>query len=214
LILALDRSSSRTTEELAADLEVLSQVIDSLRYGDQVVLLDVYSRGRTGGSRPWVETIQPAAPWDTATARGRRELEDVKRDVKAEAERVVSTRTNRAPGTDLFATFATVSELRQEAGGRSTVLLLFSDMLHVAGSVNMERMERMPPPNWLRQQQEQGILPPLDGICVSAVGPDPLTAHGQAVFKFWQDYFAAAGAFLDRSRYRKIATQADGLVCS
>jgi hypothetical protein len=117
-------------------------------------------------------------------------------------------------GTDLFATLHTVSDLARGAPSDRISLLLLSDMLQCTRELCIEKPDQQVPGNaWIDAQRRQGTLPELPRVCVAAVGTDASSAHGVQVRDFWIAYFRAAGARLDRERWRHVVANANAVLC-
>jgi hypothetical protein len=101
----------------------------------------------------------------------------------------------------------------RDAGSRPTQLVLLSDMLQSAHGVEMSRADGVPPAGWVESQAASGLLPRLDGSCVTVVGADATSANGVAVRDFWKKYLEASGASLPEANYRLIATGEAALGC-
>jgi hypothetical protein len=115
--------------------------------------------------------------------------------------------------TDILTTLHLASESMRDANGRSTTILLLSDMLQSSYGIEMERPARMPAPKWVSQQKQIGLIPNFAGACVVVVGADSTTGLGVKVRRFWQEYFAAAGGTLREEEYRATPPQARRHLC-
>jgi hypothetical protein len=208
VLVAIDRSASRSAKELLADRALMDKVVERLSYGDRVAVLDVCESGRKETCRPWTRTMaerHPGRPARTDSLMLVASRQDVSDFI---GQLLKDSSAAKLRGTDLLASFHNVSDLVHEVHSSAT-LVVFSDMLQAAGGVNMT-----PPHVPDTAMIGDKLNPPsLNGLCVSVVGADPSTPHGQKVLSFWTAYFACAGARFSADRYRRFATRAEPLLC-
>lgn len=210
-IVAVDLSGSLTPEELRRHQQLVGAVIEGLSFDDRLVLLAIRTDGARDDSRTW-KTIMPGARNPSRPlSREERQLEQA----KAEAHDIAGAlfRSPPAPGTDIFATLHAAADFIREAGESRPSLLILSDMLQCTGGVCMENAGGVPGESWIERQQERGLLPSLDGVCVSIVGGDASTPQGVNVRDFWGMYLTQAGARFDVGRYRYQASSVRSLEC-
>jgi hypothetical protein len=215
LIVALDLSGSQSEARRNAARQALDRAIEGLGYGDRVVLLQVHQRAAAEDNAiRWAETAPLPPDGRAPTSLDRERLEAVKKAAHAVARSIFENEAaGRIPTTDLLATLHIAAEYVRDSGQRPTSLLLLSDMLQSAHGIEMSRPGGVPSADWLAQQQAAGLVPGLDGVCVSVVGADATTPNGLSVRTFWLRYFAMAGATLEERNYRLIATDASALTC-
>ena len=206
IIVALDLSGSQTAGRREQARRTLDMVIDNLRYGDRLVLLQVHQRGAAEeGAQRWSETVPAVAGEPTTLDRER--LDAVKEAARSVGETLFARDSaGLLPTTDLMATLHIAAEYVRDAGARSTNIVLLSDMLQSAHDIEMTRS--VPGEAWIEQQRSAGVLPRLEGACVSVIGADATTPTGVAVREFWKKYIAAAGTALPDQNYRLLATEA------
>ena len=207
----VDRSASRTPQEIAGDRQLLADIIGELGFGERIVVLQVHHAGRSDGARRWVsEMPMPADPFNP-TPVDRQSLNRTRSAAAlAATELFDSTRPNR---TDLIATLFDVADMIRGSQTPHPRIIMLSDMLHSTREMDMENADAVPADEWLSERKRQGLLPDLVDACVVAVGGDRSTETGARVFRFWQDYFAAAGAELKPANYRYSAMGGRGLRC-
>jgi hypothetical protein len=210
-VVAVDLSTSLTAAERASHEALLHALANSLDFGDRLVLLQANASGVRNSAPPRVVSVP--------MPRGRKPLQrdESARDLARQtADRYVTTlfRSPPSTGTDLFATLYTAGEqVREGGGGAPTMLVILSDMLQCAGGVCMERQDGVPDSAWVAARMARGVVPSLDGVCVTVVGADATTPHGVRVREFWRHYFRAAGAAFSPARYMHGATSPATLRC-
>lgn len=210
-IVAIDLSGSLTPEELRRHHQLVGSVIDRLSFEDRLVLLAIRTEGARDDSRTWKTVMPGARNPSRPLGRERRQLEQA----KAEAHDIAQAlfRSPPKPGTDLFATLHAAGDFIREAGQGRPSLLILSDMLQCAGGICMERSGGVPRSGWIERQKAQGLLPSLDGVCISVVGGDASTPQGVQVREFWARYLTEAGARFAPERYRYQASDIRSLDC-
>jgi hypothetical protein len=212
IIVALDLSGSQTAARRAQARSTLGMVIDNLQYGDRLVLLQVHQNAAAeDGAQRWNETVP--VPDGEPTTLDRERLDAVKQAARSVGETLFARDSaGMLPTTDLFSTLHIAGEYVRDGGPRSTTIVLLSDMLQSAHAVEMS--QAVPDASWIEQQRASGVLPRLDGACVTVIGADATTANGVAVREFWQKYFASAGASLPEQNYRLISTDSSLPACN
>jgi len=215
VIVALDLSGSQRPEHLTRARATLDLVIDELRFGDRIVLLQVHQRSAAEGDAVrWTETAPAPDGGRPPTSLDRERLEAVRQATRSVARAIFEDASaGRLATTDLFSTLHIAGEYVRDAGQRPTALLLLSDMLQSAHGIEMARRGGVPDAEWIETQAQAGLLPRLAGVCVSVVGADATTADGVAVREFWKSYLDRSGATLPERNYRLIATEGGLLGC-
>lgn len=213
LIAVVDLSDSVTPAEVTRHRELLKTFAEGLSYGDRLVVVVAHERGLKKATPTALSDMPRAKNPAHATASEERALKVSRYLAVQSVERLFASPA--VPGTDLFASLHTAADYVRDAGSRPSSVLMLSDMLQcVNGGLCIERPGTVPANGWIQNQQEQGILPDLSGVCMAAVGADPSTPHGVRVRQFWQDYFQATGASFDIQRYRNSVTQPATLRCT
>ncbi len=209
-VVVVDLSGSISAQERGSNEQLLTEFTRTLTYGDRLVVMEAHAQGRKDTRPPLVLEL-------SETEFGGEPTED---DESTKSQTVARFQPRiqevlaapEAGGTDLFATFHSVSDRIIQASDRTTTLVLMSDMLQCAGGLCMED-GAVPDPAYITSLQASGMLPDLRGTCVVVVGADPATPVGQRVREFWIAYFEAAGAELRRERYSYQMTSARNLAC-
>jgi hypothetical protein len=207
----IDRSGSRTAHEIAGDRQLLADIIGELGFGERVVVLQVHHEGRSDGARRWTSEMPLPTNPNGPTPVDRQSLNRTRSAAAlAATELFDSVRANR---TDLVATLFDVADVMRGSDGSRSRIIMLSDMLQSTRELDMENGGADRAEAWLGERKRQGMLPDLGGACVVVVGGDRSTATGARAFRFWQRYFAAAGAELKPSNYRYTAMGGRGLRC-
>ena len=207
----IDRSGSRTPQEIAGDRQLLADIIGAMGFGERIVVLQVHHSGRSDDARRWASEMPTPADPAASTPVDRQSLNRTRSAAAlAATELFDSVRPNR---TDLFATLFDVSDVIRGSPPSRPRIIVLSDMLQSTPEMNMENGGIATMDAWLRERKEQGLLPDLERACVVVIGGDRSTERGARVFRFWREYFSAAGAELKPGNYRYTAMGASGLRC-
>ncbi len=208
-IILLDVSASRPSAMIRQGEQYVYTIIDQMSYGDRILLLQMYEENVREAKEPLVLLLKQGA-----TSLSLDPEEDLNRDRKGlkETAHIYFSRAdaNRAPHTDILTTLSVVSEHISHTSKNELVIL--SDMLQSDRVWEFEHLQRMPHANWIQERKEQGLIRPLGGACVLAVGADPSSHEGVVVRDFWQKYFTESNATLATQNYRSTAPS-DGSVC-
>jgi hypothetical protein len=209
-VVAVDLSTSLTPTERAHHETLLKALAADLDYGDQLVLVKAHAAGVRDTS-----TVRTVSMPELRGSRPLQQEKDALGLQRQTAEMAVTSLFKNAPthGSDLFATLHSAGERARENNGKRKVLFVLSDMLQCAGSVCMERADGLRDSAWIAVQKQEGLVPPLDQVCVSVVGADASTSHGVKVRQFWNDYFRTAGASFSPNRYMHSASSPAVLRC-
>lgn len=213
VIILVDRSASRQPHMLAEGKRFIADIVNTLTYGDEIVLIEMHQGSATEDVRRWSASIPALEDPAFESIRDEQRRSGVRQGAMAVVEEFFEGDA-RAANTDILSTLQVAAEYVRDAGGRRTILLILSDMLQSANGIEMERQRRMPEPGWLEAQRVAGLLPALDGVCVAVIGADATTPDGAAVKRFWQDYFTAVGARLSDGNYRIVPPGAGAIGCS
>ena len=211
-IVAVDLSTSMDAPARAAHEKLVYALVDNLDFGDQLILLKVHDNGVRSGVAMKSITA-PVLTGSKATTGKKNAL----RLTRQTANLYVSTLFKGDPvvGSDILATLHTAANLAAgSATGSRTELLILSDMLHCAAPVCMDPPKAVPDSSWIEARKQQGLIRPLDHVCVSVVGADDSTLEGVRVREFWRRYFQAAGADFSPDRYVHTASPTGIARCS
>jgi len=198
-IVAVDLSTSMDSMARATHEKVLHALVDSLGFGDRLVLLTVHEKGVKSGAA--MKSVAAPVLTGSKPTTGKKHALRLTRQT---ANLYVSTLFKGDPvvGSDILATLHTAANLAAgSASGSRTELLILSDMLHCAAPVCMDPPKAVPDSSWIEARKQQGLIRPLDHVCVSIVGADDSTLEGVRVRDFWRLYFQAAGADFSPTRY-------------
>lgn len=201
LVFVYDRSLSMKGHELEHARELTRERLRDLDHGDRIVALELLRHALDEEPIRWSQQV-PAREFAGRSLPG--DSVSRARFIRDASEYIVrfSDPEGRSEinGTDILSTLHLVaSELRADPGAHAT-LYLFSDMLQASTVLNMER-GYIAGPAWVREQEALGALPDLRGLCVVVVGALEDGPETRAVRRFWETYFAAAGAILEAANY-------------
>ena len=206
----LDVSASRTPAMIAEGERYLDTVIDRMNYSDRLVILQMYEAG-VNEARTDLD-VSLTKPTDSLALDENEELKTTRNDLKEPVHLFLArAQTGPVMHTDILTTLSIASEKISE--GKRNELVILSDMLQSSKEFEFEHLKRMPPPGWIAQRTQQGLVRPLYGACVVAVGVDPSTHEGVVVREFWQKYFEASNATLSTRNYRTTPPSGDASMC-
>jgi hypothetical protein len=212
-IVAIDLSASRSLDMEKDAQSFLHDLVGQLQFGDELVLLQVQQSGLADHPRRWRGDLPTPSDPLYISGRDNNHLRAARAGLALAVDSFFKTPTDTIEHTDILTTLHIASEAMQDARGRSTTLLLLSDMLQSSNGIEMYKLSKMPPPTWTSQQKSLGLVPPLLGACVVVVGADATNATGMRIKKFWQDYFIVAGASLKDQEYRATPPRAARTMC-
>jgi hypothetical protein len=202
---------SRNDDTLNQDKAFLKGMIQNLCLGDQIVLQQVHYNGPHDDAKHWSQTMPSPANPDFVAQDEKDHLAETIDAVKEIAPHYFDSNHGQSVmHTDLFATLKDAGEFAGDGGNRSRIILLLSDMLQSADGIEMQRLARMPRPDWIEKQSRMGNLPSFNGACVCIVGGD----QTPAVRNFWKGYFMATGASLTDKNYRSTVPLQGAQICN
>jgi hypothetical protein len=206
----LDVSASRPPAMIADGERFMDIIIDHMSYGDRLVVLQMYEEGVNEAKGDL--DLSLLKPSDSLTLDEKEELTTA-RNVLKEPVHLFFRRAQTRPvtHTDILTTLSIASE--NIADGKRNELIVLSDMLQSSKEFEFEHLKRMPPPDWIAKHKQEGLVRPLDGACVIAVGADPSTREGVVIRGFWQKYFEASNATLSAKNYRTTSPSDDSSWC-
>jgi hypothetical protein len=203
LVVVLDASASRAQGMQDQGRHFVDELIDGMHQNDQMILMEMQDQGITDA--PVLHTfVIPVMGGAGSVARQKASTDGYKRSL---SNSVLSffkvAEAKKTQHTDILSTLSLIQEKIRDARGRTSTVLLLSDMLQSAKGIEMERWQRVPATNdFVRQSQANGTMPDLGGACILVVGADASTAAGVKVRNFWQSYFHAASANFKATNYR------------
>jgi hypothetical protein len=215
IIIALDLSGSQSERRRTEARQAVELAIDNLNYGDRIVLLQVHQRSAAEDDAVrWEETVPAPRAGTPPTSLDRERLDAVKQAARSVARTIFEDEAaGRLPTTDLFATLHVAGEYIRDMSA-PTALVLLSDMLQSAHGIEMSHAGGVPAASWIAAQHARGLLPRLNGACITVIGADATSPNGVAVREFWKQYFEQAGAVLAERNYRLLATGGQDIACA
>jgi hypothetical protein len=200
LIVAVDRSGSRTPQQMVDMRAFMEKLVSQADFGDQISIIEVMQDG-SSRAREFRDSV-PALLVDGQPTRRESLIRDaLLRSYRGQARKFVDTAGVHAiRSTDLFATLRRVSNYT--SAGRRQYLILLSDMLQSTKGRSFDSAADVPDEKWMAAQQRAGMVPHLTGVCMAAVGVDDGTPRAARVKAFWMRYAKAAGASLHEKNYR------------
>ena len=212
-IVGIDISGSRTPSQLQEEQQVIDGLIARMGPGDRIVLIETYRSGVDSAGQ-WQDSIPAQRIAGTMTGRDRRNVDQFRVVAGQMASTFFDPKVSRTVmSTDLFHTLHRAADYAKAANGRTTTLVLLSDMLQSTSDVNMERAGGIPSERWTSTLKAEGRLPDLRDVCVFVVGADATTRTGAQVRQFWQHYFAEAGATYRPENYRNMVADVGEIGC-
>ncbi|HLJ88871.1 MAG TPA: hypothetical protein VKZ53_18780 [Candidatus Angelobacter sp.] len=206
----LDVSASRPPAMIAEGERFMDTIIDHMSFGDRLLVLEIYEKGVNEAKGDLdLLLIQPG---ESLSLDEGEELKTARNALK-EPVHLFFQRAQTRPvlHTDILTTLSIASE--KIAEGKRNQLIVLSDMLQSSKEFEFEHLLHMPPPDWITRRKQQGLMRPLYGACVIAIGADPSTREGVVIRQFWQKYFEASNATLNEKNYRTTPPSGDSSWC-
>ncbi|MBA3852996.1 MAG: hypothetical protein C0503_01195 [Gemmatimonas sp.] len=201
-IIGVDRSGSRTAQQLADMRQFLDALLQQASYGDRVEIVEVL-QSPLDNVRQFRDSIPALRSGQAPSNREERRKRAVQSAFRSAAQVFTDTAgISRIRHTDIFAFLTRVSDYIEPASGRETLLILLSDMIHDTPELNLSRSNAIPGATWIRQRADAGLVPSLRGACFVAVGVDVGTPRAARLKQFWFDYMRTAGAIVVDGNYR------------
>ncbi len=216
VVIFVDFSQSLSGQDRAAfRREVELDILPSLGPGDRLLIAPIHDRTLTE-FRPLVEVTLPARPafngWlDNVLAHNRKtaqveaETARLRDRVKAEVAEAFA-RHYASVHTDILSSLLIAQKLFHHEDRRK-VLVLMSDMIEDSPTYNFEKITWSPGAieTMLAELEARALIPKLAGVCVYVSGASARSAAlAEHIGRFWQAYFARAGADLEPSRYARV----------
>jgi hypothetical protein len=215
LIVLVDLSASRSAAMEADARTFLHELVTQLSFGDELVLMQVQQEGLVDHPRKWNGEMPILTDPSYVSARDKSHLRAAQAGMIAAVDSFFKPQNSiTAQHTDLVTSLQLAGEQVHDAGGRSSTILLLSDMLQSAQGIEMDKLARMPRPDWISKQKSLGLIPNFNGTCIVVVGADPTNVAGVKVKDFWRQYFNAAGSPLKDSSYRALPPRPTRTLCS
>jgi hypothetical protein len=212
-IVGIDISGSRTKTELDESKKLLDGLIDRLKPGDHLTLIEVYQGGREP-AKQWTDSIRSPRDPKQLTASDERRVEDFKDIARMQTSILFdSARAKEIHNTDIFGTLSRAADYAKASRNRGTTLLLLSDMVNETHDVTMTSAQDIPGDGWIRHLATARRIPQLRGVCVVVAGADVSSARGAAIRDFWSKYFEAAGTRVSPDNYRNMISDPSEVSC-
>lgn len=195
--------------------ELETNILPFLAAGDRIMVAAIHDKTLTG-FRPLVEAALPPMPqFNGFVDNTLKHAQNVK-----ETERVIATTRQQLKAdvaqtfvkplasryTDIFSSLA-MAEKYFHGDTRHKVLVLMSDMIEDNPPYKFDAMPWRPGESGklLNELAAKRLIPELAGVCVyvsgASAGDAALAGH---ISRFWQGYFARAGADFDPARYAHV----------
>lgn len=201
-IIGVDRSGSRTAQQLADMRQFLDVLLQQASFGDRVEIIEVL-QSPLDNVRQFRDSIPSLRPGRSATAREERQKRAVQTAFRSAAQVFTDTAgVSLIRHTDIFAFLTRVSDYIEPDGNREPVLILLSDMIHDTPDLNFTRTASIPSAAWIRRRASAGLLPSFKGACFVAVGVDVGTPRAARLKQFWFEFMRTAGAIVVEDNYR------------
>lgn len=201
-IVGVDRSGSRTAQQLADMRQFLDALLQQASFGDRVDIVEVF-QSPLDNVREFRDSIPALRPGRAATAREERRKRAVQAAFRSAAGVFTDTAgVSRIRHTDILGFLTRVSDYIEVDGRREPVIVLLSDMIHDTPDLNFSRASAIPSAQWIRQRVDAGLHPSLRRACIVAVGVDVGTPRATRLRQFWFEFMRAADAVLLESNYR------------
>jgi len=202
VVFVYDRSTSISNHQLQLARQLTNERIRKLDHGDRIAAHQLLQLSLEEPPQRWSETVPQRQFTEQAMMRDSvtraRFLQDAQDYLVAFTDTVGR---DDIDGTDILSTLHDVGADLQAAPGREATLYIFSDMLQSNRTIDMEGLNKMPPPGWIERERANGTLPDLSGLCVYVIGARVDTAPSQQVKGFWDEYFEATGAVFETRNY-------------
>ncbi len=213
-IVGVDRSASRTAQQMADMRQFIQELGLRLSFGDHIALVQMF-QANSDLVRQVRDSTLPLKYPPTATARETRQLESLQRTVRQRlsVSYTDTTGMKQVTSTDILGFLRRASDYARSGSRIPTTVVVLSDMLHSTPELDMERRGGVKNADWIEQQRRLGLIPDLRGVCIAAIGGEIATPRGVAVQKFWTAYFTAAGAQFRAENYRRFMVPSD-ITCS
>lgn len=213
-IVGVDVSDSFQTETRIEEARHLVEgLIGRMNYGDAIAIVETFRSG-TDSVGSWTDSIPPLRRPNSPSTNERHRLAQFKVRASTIAASFVHP-PRPATSTDILALVQRASDYAKAAQlhGQKTTLLVVSDMMNYTPELRMTGLSSIPDENWVAARKAKGLIPNLQGVCVSVSGADVSSVRGIAVRNFWQSYFNATGANFSPERYRTLMIDPDQVAC-
>lgn len=208
-IVGVDRSASRSAQQMK-DMQVFARALAArLNYGDAISMVQIF-QARSDQVIEFRDTIPLLRVPGQPVRREVLTLNALRDAYGRQARRLTDTVGMRVvTTTDILGFLRRASSYARSGDGRRVVVVVLSDMLQSVPGLDFERAGEVPGTSWIETQRRDGLLPNLTGVCVAAVGVEEGTARSVRVRDFWMRYAKESGAILKAGNYRLFMTPQD-----
>jgi hypothetical protein len=208
-IVGVDRSASRTTQQMREMQQFATALTDLIGHGDEFTIIETF-RARSDSVRQWRGSLKPLRVPPTVLPSERRSLQSFRGTARYFALKLTDTTGHKAiTSTDIIGLLRRVAEYARSGDPKRTVVVLLSDMRQSTPDLDMDRPGQIPNQAWVDKQRASGLIPEVAGACIVAVGAPIASPRDLAVRRFWTSYFGAARARFDEAQYRTFMTPGD-----
>jgi hypothetical protein len=195
------------------DLE--TSILPFLGPGDRIMIAPIHDKTLTG-FRPLAEATLPAMPQFNGfvdntlkhaqqTKETARAIATARQQLQADVARSLA-QPLASQYTDIFSSLA-MAEKYFDGETRRKVLVLMSDMVEDNPPYKFDAMRWQPGESdkLLNDLAAKRVIPNLSNVCVYVSGASaPSAAMATHIGRFWQSFFARAGADFDSARYAHV----------
>jgi hypothetical protein len=211
-VVLIDRSGSRTLQQMTDMQALLKAFSDQVTFGDRVSFVEVMQE-RSDNVREYRISVPALKYADGPLSREKRLLANIRRVLYQQARKFSDTTgVSQITTTDLLSTLQRVSEYFSSGVDGTKTLVVLSDMMHSTSSLKFYRPGEIPGESWFRMQNGDSQIPQLPGVCVIVAGANNKPNLGTRIRGFWMTYFAMARARLSPANYRSVMA-APGFSC-
>jgi hypothetical protein len=211
-VVLIDRSGSRTLQQMTDMQALLKAFSEQVTYGDRVSFVEVMQE-QSDNVREYRISVPVLKYPDGPISREKRLLANIRRVLNQQARKFSDTTgVSQIKTTDLLSTLYRVSEYLSSGMDGSRTLVILSDMMHSTSSLNFARPGAIPGASWFKSQRDDSQIPQLPKVCVIVAGANNKPNVGSRIRTFWMTYFDSAGARLSSANYRSVMA-APGFTC-
>jgi hypothetical protein len=212
VVVVLFDISGSTTIDRDLYIKEFTKILAAINPGD-ALLVDKITDNPMAQSEFPIQEEFPAVPgqsenplWHKARVRKNAEsLEKKKAEIKGRVKTLVSVGATKL--TDIFGALSIAERVFRSFGREKRILVLISDMLQESQACNFkkEKYAGGSAAGIIDREKQTGRLPGLKGVKVYVSGAyaDDSGAFNR-LFRFWQMYFQAAGAFLAEENFGRV----------
>jgi hypothetical protein len=192
-----------------------NSILPFLAAGDRIMIAAIHDKTLTG-FRPLAEAALPPMPQFNGfvdntlkhaqhTKETERTIATTRQQLKADVAQTFA-RPLASRYTDIFSSLA-MAEKYFDGDTRRKVLVLMSDMIEDNPPYKFDAMRWRPGDSdkLLAELATKRLIPNLSGVCIYVTGASAASATMAGhIGRFWESYFARAGADFEPSRYAHV----------